>query len=162
MAEAAAKPMPQADATTPTPGARLLPLLEEDLRADVPDMDRADGGGPGARPRGPPDARRRVRLLRGAPHHVVRQLEGNGLVNLHSNQWALHRRVLTSAFYPDNLNVRARRAVSPFPRVPLTIPAGAKQPIPSARKRLHRLAPAGREMETDACSLRIEDDDDET
>ncbi|XP_066325193.1 cytochrome P450 734A2-like isoform X1 [Miscanthus floridulus] len=39
-------------------------------------------------------------------HPVVRQLEGEGLVSLHGDKWALHRRVLTDAFYPDNLNVR--------------------------------------------------------
>uniref|UniRef100_A0A453S9Y5 Cytochrome P450 734A1 n=1 Tax=Aegilops tauschii subsp. strangulata TaxID=200361 RepID=A0A453S9Y5_AEGTS len=54
------------------PGARLLPLLEEDLRADVLDMVRADaaahGGGPRARPRDLPHARGGVRPLRGAPH----------------------------------------------------------------------------------------------
>ncbi|KAL5212470.1 hypothetical protein ABZP36_023317 [Zizania latifolia] len=37
-------------------------------------------------------------------HPIVRQLEGDGLVSLHGNKWALHRRVLTDAFYPDNLN----------------------------------------------------------
>jgi PHYB activation tagged suppressor 1 len=41
-------------------------------------------------------------------HPVVRQLEGDGLVSLHGDKWALHRRVLTDAFYPDNLNVRTR------------------------------------------------------
>jgi PHYB activation tagged suppressor 1 len=41
-------------------------------------------------------------------HPVVRQLEGDGLVSLHDDKWALHRRVLTDAFYPDNLNVRTR------------------------------------------------------
>jgi PHYB activation tagged suppressor 1 len=41
-------------------------------------------------------------------HPVVRQLEGDGLVSLHGDKWALHRRVLTDAFYPDNLNVRQR------------------------------------------------------
>lgn len=39
-------------------------------------------------------------------HPVVRQLEGDGLVSLHGDKWALHRRVLGDAFYPDNLNVR--------------------------------------------------------
>ncbi|KAL5200283.1 hypothetical protein ABZP36_021486 [Zizania latifolia] len=39
-------------------------------------------------------------------HPVVRQLEGNGLVSLHGDKWALHRRVLIPGFYPDNLNVR--------------------------------------------------------
>ncbi|WVZ79515.1 hypothetical protein U9M48_027086 [Paspalum notatum var. saurae] len=37
-------------------------------------------------------------------HPVVRQLEGDGLVSLHDDKWALHRRVLAPAFYPDNLN----------------------------------------------------------
>ncbi|KAG8070351.1 hypothetical protein GUJ93_ZPchr0006g41228 [Zizania palustris] len=37
-------------------------------------------------------------------HPIVRQLEGDGLVSLHGDKWALHRRVLTDAFYPDNLN----------------------------------------------------------
>ncbi|XP_040376783.1 cytochrome P450 734A2 [Oryza brachyantha] len=37
-------------------------------------------------------------------HPVVRQLEGDGLVSLHGDKWALHRRVLADAFYPDNLN----------------------------------------------------------
>ncbi|AQK59915.1 Cytochrome P450 734A1 [Zea mays] len=36
-------------------------------------------------------------------HPVVRQLEGDGLVSLHGDKWALHRRVLADAFYPDNL-----------------------------------------------------------
>jgi PHYB activation tagged suppressor 1 len=38
-------------------------------------------------------------------HPVVRQLEGDGLVSLHGDKWAHHRRVLTPGFYPDNLNV---------------------------------------------------------
>uniref|UniRef100_A0ACD5Z8S2 Uncharacterized protein n=1 Tax=Avena sativa TaxID=4498 RepID=A0ACD5Z8S2_AVESA len=37
-------------------------------------------------------------------HPVVRQLEGDGLVSLHGDKWALHRRALVDAFYPDNLN----------------------------------------------------------
>ncbi|KAM3191865.1 hypothetical protein ACQJBY_069231 [Aegilops geniculata] len=37
-------------------------------------------------------------------HPIVRQLEGDGLVSLHGDKWALHRRVLAPAFYPDNLN----------------------------------------------------------
>uniref|UniRef100_A0A0E0LD83 Cytochrome P450 n=1 Tax=Oryza punctata TaxID=4537 RepID=A0A0E0LD83_ORYPU len=37
-------------------------------------------------------------------HPIVRQLEGDGLVSLHGDKWALHRRVLTPGFYPDNLN----------------------------------------------------------
>ncbi|XP_051194382.1 cytochrome P450 734A2 [Lolium perenne] len=37
-------------------------------------------------------------------HPVVRQLEGDGLVSLHGEKWALHRRALADAFYPDNLN----------------------------------------------------------
>ncbi|RCV04955.1 hypothetical protein SETIT_1G042800v2 [Setaria italica] len=37
-------------------------------------------------------------------HPIVRQLEGDGLVSLHGDKWALHRRVLTDAFYPENLN----------------------------------------------------------
>ncbi|KQJ93952.1 cytochrome P450 734A2 isoform X2 [Brachypodium distachyon] len=37
-------------------------------------------------------------------HPVVRQLEGDGLVSLHGDKWALHRRVLADAFFPDNLN----------------------------------------------------------
>ncbi|XP_052158085.1 cytochrome P450 734A4 [Oryza glaberrima] len=37
-------------------------------------------------------------------HPVVRQLEGDGLVSLHGDKWAHHRRVLTPGFYPDNLN----------------------------------------------------------
>ncbi|CAN6163563.1 unnamed protein product [Urochloa humidicola] len=37
-------------------------------------------------------------------HPVVRQLEGDGLVSLHDDKLALHRRVLTPAFFPDNLN----------------------------------------------------------
>ena len=45
-------------------------------------------------------------------HPVVRQLEGDGLVSLHGDKWALHRRVLAPAFFLDNLNVRARRTVS--------------------------------------------------
>lgn len=41
-------------------------------------------------------------------HPVVRKLEGDGLVSLHDDKWALHRRVLADAFYPDNLKVRQR------------------------------------------------------
>ncbi|XP_062233112.1 cytochrome P450 734A4-like [Phragmites australis] len=37
-------------------------------------------------------------------HPVVRKLEGDGLVSLHGDKWALHRRVLTPGLYPDNLN----------------------------------------------------------
>jgi PHYB activation tagged suppressor 1 len=50
-------------------------------------------------------------------HPIVRQLEGDGLVSLHGDKWALHRRVLTPAFYPDNLNVRIRMV--PFLFAPL-------------------------------------------
>lgn len=38
-------------------------------------------------------------------HPMVRQLEGDGLTNLHGPKWALHRRVLSPAFRPDNLKV---------------------------------------------------------
>lgn len=38
-------------------------------------------------------------------HPMVRQLEGDGLTNLHGPKWALHRRVLSPAFHPDNLKV---------------------------------------------------------
>uniref|UniRef100_A0ACD5ZPJ8 Uncharacterized protein n=1 Tax=Avena sativa TaxID=4498 RepID=A0ACD5ZPJ8_AVESA len=37
-------------------------------------------------------------------HPIVRQLEGDGLVSIHGDKWALHRRALADAFYPDNLN----------------------------------------------------------
>uniref|UniRef100_A0A453S9Z0 Cytochrome P450 n=1 Tax=Aegilops tauschii subsp. strangulata TaxID=200361 RepID=A0A453S9Z0_AEGTS len=46
-------------------------------------------------------------------HPIVRQLEGDGLVSLHGDKWALHRRVLAPAFYPDNLNVLMKR-IPPF------------------------------------------------
>jgi PHYB activation tagged suppressor 1 len=36
---------------------------------------------------------------------MVRQLEGDGLVSLHGEKWAHHRKVLTPAFYMDNLKV---------------------------------------------------------
>lgn len=38
-------------------------------------------------------------------HPLVRQLEGDGLVSLHGEKWAHHRKVLTPAFYMDNLKV---------------------------------------------------------
>uniref|UniRef100_J3MFI9 Cytochrome P450 n=1 Tax=Oryza brachyantha TaxID=4533 RepID=J3MFI9_ORYBR len=37
-------------------------------------------------------------------HPIVRQLEGDGLVSLHGDKWAHHRRVLSPGFYPENLN----------------------------------------------------------
>ena len=60
-------------------------------------------------------------------HPVVRQLEGDGLVSLHGDKWALHRRVLTDAFYPDNLNVRASLTgrTAPLCSALLGSPAGA-------------------------------------
>ncbi|KAJ4808743.1 Cytochrome P450 734A6 [Rhynchospora pubera] len=38
-------------------------------------------------------------------HPLVRQLEGDGLVSLHGEKWAHHRKVLTPAFYMDNLKL---------------------------------------------------------
>jgi hypothetical protein len=52
-------------------------------------------------------------------HPVVRQREGDGLVSLHGDKWALHRRVLKHAFFPDNLNVSAYCSVSLLSQLPL-------------------------------------------
>ncbi|KAF3333525.1 putative cytochrome P450 superfamily protein isoform X1 [Carex littledalei] len=38
-------------------------------------------------------------------HPLVRQLEGDGLVSLHGEKWAHHRKVLNPAFYMDNLKL---------------------------------------------------------
>lgn len=54
-------------------------------------------------------------------HPIVRQLEGDGLVSLHGDKWALHRRVLAPAFYPDNLNVRMKRIRISLARLALSV-----------------------------------------
>ncbi|KAG0491765.1 hypothetical protein HPP92_005163 [Vanilla planifolia] len=38
-------------------------------------------------------------------HHLVRQLEGEGLVSLRGEKWAHHRKVLTPTFHMDNLKL---------------------------------------------------------
>ncbi|KAK8933582.1 Cytochrome P450 734A6 [Platanthera zijinensis] len=38
-------------------------------------------------------------------HPLIRQLEGEGLVNLHGSKWALHRKLISPVFHIDNLKL---------------------------------------------------------
>lgn len=39
-------------------------------------------------------------------HPIMKQLEGDGLLSLKGEKWALHRKIITPTFHMDNLKVR--------------------------------------------------------
>ena len=39
------------------------------------------------------------------PHPLVKQLEGDGLLSLKGQKWALHRKIISPSFHMDNLKV---------------------------------------------------------
>ena len=39
-------------------------------------------------------------------HPLIKQLEGDGLLSLKGEKWALHRKIITPTFHMDNLKVK--------------------------------------------------------